>query len=659
MAQQGGSSDGTVNRRRILQGIGASGVAGLAGCQGNNGGGDVDKEESFERVEVNPEDLTQGGTLNVALPSKPKTFDPPNTTSTTGIILQNLMYEGLTTTTATGELYPWLARSYELKDLQDIERTAYADYMIEADTTSEGAVDIDRQIVIRHPDDNPAEQDTVRVLTVDEAGAAVDDGTYGMQFRYNLEEGVTFHNGNELTAEDVVASVRRWRNSNDAGQIYNSLLHARKIDKYTVDIYAQVPDAIAERSITPTVLPKELAELPKLDIDPVKDNDPIGTGPYEFDTYQPGQLFIAKRTDDYWLDVQEKFDTEAYSDLGIPEEWPDGPLIDTIRVEVIPDSATRNTGVQDGKQDFTWNLGAEKRNSFKKSDKYRVSAAEATGYVFIQYPVTVEPWDDKRFRQGINHMIPREQIVEDTFGGWVEPAWAPVPTPASETAAPDYEALKSELKEKNSFDIEKAEGKIRPVLDEKGIDAPYEVVFYVASNRPDRSNMTQLIADYMNERTDLLKATVKQDNFQKQVQRISSESFKDKGEVVVIGLGGGFDPHGYVKVTHHQENFPNCCNFQQINFPELNSNLDKARFGIEAVNDQALRKKTYADIMRQVVNLSANSYTHFSAETAVMKNRVKGFNNYPANQSILSYGLYEPVDGQITYLSDQDSYLDN
>jgi ABC-type transport system substrate-binding protein len=271
--------------------MGAAGAVGVAGCLG---GDDEEEEENGddggvgdrEEEEVDFAELQEGGTLRIAATANVDSFDPPYSTDAQSTQAQVFVFEQLVTSDRDGNLYPWLAEAYEEVETNDIDLTAYEDYMISVGADDEGVLDTEEQVIIQHPEDDPLEDDEVRVITPEEAAAAVDDGVFGMQFRYRLREGIQFHDGEELTAENVVRTAERYENSDLSAQTYDSLLHAREVDEYTVDLYAQVPDAEAERELPGLYIhSSEQAELPGGELDPRQGNDPVGTGPYTLEEF--------------------------------------------------------------------------------------------------------------------------------------------------------------------------------------------------------------------------------------------------------------------------------------------------------------------------------------------------------------------------------------
>jgi ABC-type transport system substrate-binding protein len=425
-------------------------------------------DEGNDPRETDVSDVQEGGTIRVGITEDVDLFDPPYTTGAPSTFAQVLIFEQLVTSDSEGNIYPWLAEDYELVETNDIDRTDYEDYMIEVETDEEGVLDTDEQIIVRHPDDDPAEDDTVRILTPEEAGEAVADGVFGMQFQYDLHEGIEFTNGEEFTAEHVVETARRYENSDLEAQTYDSLLYVEEVDEYTVNLYAQIPDAEAERELPGLYIHSlEQAELDGGDLDPGAGNEPIGTGPYVLSEYEEGSYIEFEKNDDYWL---ESIGLENKEWFDGPEEFPDGPVIDEIDMEIIPDDSTRAGALQNDEIDMTYDLATDILDEFDESDDFLVDSVEAGGYEYIQYPMNVEPWDDERLRTAVNHLVPRENIVEHVLNGWAREAWTDLPELAEESGTVDAEALEETIRPYNEYDPETAAELIEEVIQDHDLD---------------------------------------------------------------------------------------------------------------------------------------------------------------------------------------------
>jgi len=655
-----------INRRRLLQGMGAAGVVGVAGCIGGNGDDDDPVDDTADDAaddadtddddddDDEPADLSgiqEGGTLRIAEGANIDSFDPPYSTDTTSSSAQFFVFEGLTVSDKQGNYYPWLAESYELVETNDIDRMAYEEYMISVPADEEGALDTEGQVIVQHPEDDPIADDEVRVLTTEEAGEAVADGVFGMQYRYELREGVEFHNGEELSAEHVVATARRYENSDVSAQTFDSVLYVEEEDEYTVSIYAQVPDAEGEGQLPGFYIHSmEQAELAGGELDPRQDNVPIGTGPYELVEFEDEQFAEYEKFDGYWL---EDHGVDSLDWFEGSEEFPDGPVIDEIEIEIVPDDATRAGALQNDEIDVTSGLATATLDDFDASDDFVVETTETGGYTYIQYPVNIEPYDDERLRQAINHLVPRQQIVDTVLNGWGRPAWTDIPELAEESGTADPEALEERIRPLNEFDPDRADELLEEVGDDLGLDYPLEVQLETNADNDDRVQLVELIAASMEE-SGYFETSVETFEWNQYIGRVLDPEYPQEEIIPCIGLSGTFNPESFCDALHNTANIGQCCNLTGISDEEFDEMVDAARFDIDVVEDEELRAERYDEIWDLLAERRYSSITHFGLTDAIMNTEVQNFGVFPFPETMYSFALHAPQEEQVIWLERED-----
>ncbi len=96
---------------------------------------------------------------------------------------------------------------------------------------------------------------------------------------------------------------------------------------------------------------EHIEEYPDTGADPRNDHTPIGTGPYQFESYETEERAEFSSFDDYWLD-----------DLGLdalewwdgPDGFPTSPVVDEVVVAIVQDNATRAAALNNGEIDLTY-----------------------------------------------------------------------------------------------------------------------------------------------------------------------------------------------------------------------------------------------------------------------------------------------------------------
>lgn len=644
-------------RRKLLAMTGTGVSIGIAGCSfsdGGNGDGNDDNEtDSTPTPTEEPaetQEIVEGGTLNLGVTGNINSFDPPFSNDTVSSVGQDLIYESLTVNDTEGNIYPWVAKSFELVELQEIDRSAYTEFMIEAPVAEndEGDrfIDIEDQIVVRDPDNNIQEEDTAQVLTVNETQDAIDAGVFGMQFRYELHEGIEFHNGEELTAENVVRSYERYENSMVEAQTFDAFLHAEAEDDYTVSLYAQVINAEAARELPVTILPTAHIDLDDGAIDPRQGTDPVGTGPYEFSEFEDEQLLIVTKNENYWLE-EIGLDSKDWWDG--PDEFPAGPVVDEVDMSLVPENSTRSAALQEGEIDITYGLSSDVIGDYQDSDGFGVASIQAGGYDYMQYPMRVEPWDDERLRTAVNYLIPRSAITTNIYQDLRDPAWTPLPKLARGAGTADYDELESELKPLNELKVEQAESLIQEVVDERGLETPIEIRIETNGDNDDRVRSVELIKESMNN-TEFFDVTIETYEFGAFVSRILDTEYQDRGHIYVVGLSGTFNPDSFCSAVNHTRNIGQCCNANGVGWDDLDEKIDNALEGRAVAEDDSLRAERYDEIWNIVVERSGTSYLNISSNNIVYNTDVKGFTAYPFQQSLFSHSLHAPYSQQITWV---------
>ena len=175
----------------------------------------------------------------------------------------------------------------------------------------------------------------------------------GTVITMNLRKGVTFHNGKEMTSDDVVASLNRWGEyGSRGGVLFNHVESVSAPDDYTVvitlkDAFAPWKALLAFINGGPAIYPSEIASVATKE--PIAESDYIGTGPYTFVERNPGRHILIKK----------------YADYAARTDAPDGyagkreAIFDEIYFIPVPDVGTRVNGVKAGDYDYAEQIAGD------------------------------------------------------------------------------------------------------------------------------------------------------------------------------------------------------------------------------------------------------------------------------------------------------------
>lgn len=161
----------------------------------------------------------------------------------------------------------------------------------------------------------------------------------GLTTTFELRQGLTFHNGETLKAEDVVASLERWISTSSMGKQFFEGAHVSKKDDTHVDFTTEKPmkavlDLLADPGQITAIMPKEII-----------DNTPnegltkfIGTGPFEFVEWRTDQYIMLKKFDEYKSPPGEQSGLAGHREVHVQN----------LRIDFVSDPSTRLAGLQTG-----------------------------------------------------------------------------------------------------------------------------------------------------------------------------------------------------------------------------------------------------------------------------------------------------------------------
>ena len=235
---------------------------------------------------------------------------------------------------------------------------------------------------------------------VAESWEPVDDITW----EFKIREGVLFHNGDELTAHDVVFSLERMLDSPEVAHIVEAIDTVEAEDDNTVIITTHEPFApiLAHLSHTAASIFSEAAVTEAGDD---YHNQPIGTGPYMFQSQEAGDSVTLERFDDYWGDPAD---------------------IKTVVFRNIPEGTNRTIGLETGEVDVAYEIEPIDKSTVTEHEDLELIEEPSLSTQYIGFNMDKEPFDDIDVRRAINHAIDVEEIIDVVLEGSGNVANGPV-----------------------------------------------------------------------------------------------------------------------------------------------------------------------------------------------------------------------------------------
>jgi len=218
----------------------------------------------------------------------------------------------------------------------------------------------------------------------------------GMTLTFTLREGVTFHDGSDFTADDVIASFTRILDEETASAArtnYISIDSMEAPDDYTVVFNLNTPDV-------PLLLAMASGNAVILSSDVIENEDPslvtTGTGPFMLDSWVPEETTTLKAN---------------------PNWWDEGPFVDGIEIRIIPDETSILAALRAGTVDFALVNDPLVATLLVDDPVIVLNRTPTLSYNVLQLRAAVEPLDQLEVRQAISCAINRQEVVDSAALG--------------------------------------------------------------------------------------------------------------------------------------------------------------------------------------------------------------------------------------------------
>jgi peptide/nickel transport system substrate-binding protein len=449
-------------------------------------------------------------------------------------------------------------------------------------------------------------------------------------FRFQLREGVQFHNGDEFTAEDVVFSINRTSGTtNDADVAWIDTVEV--LGDYEIEIVAASPHApaLTDLSAVP-ILPSGadgISENPG-DDDHDFDSETLGTGPYTIEEFQGEDRLVLSAFEDYWYDGDDYPGTSPWK---------------TVTFRIIPEQVSQEEAMKAGELDMIDNPAPFDLGQWENATGTVVQDA-SVGFDFITYPVTQEPYTNSDFRRGITRLIPREDVIEAIFGGNATPLAGPIsPGLGAYFDAEEEQRLRDEFV---GEDVEAAKELLDSAFEEEDIEKPFEVSLITNTNRT-RERWMEVVQQRLDE-TEYFNAELDVRSFDDLVPFITSpDGAAQTTDIVGIGWTGGSDPNGHVEqLLDSSQHVPDGFNWNLYENEEVDRLIEEGQTTLDV--DE--RQQIYSDLQEVLAEDSPTAFMWTGDKIDIVNSDSVADISYwqPHPNSSLRYDtLYAPVRGEI------------
>lgn len=357
----------------------------------------------------------------------------------------------------------------------------------------------------------------------------------GLTLSFELREGVHWHDGEPFTAEDVKYTYNWVLNPDHAApnrELYATIEEIEIEDPHTVNFHLSEEDSF---------LLNNLARIPVV---PAHDGDredfrssPIGTGPYEFESWDRDDVMILKANEDY---------------------WGGNPNFEYVEFRPIEEDSARQMALEAGDVHASQgDVVPEDIDRLEEDPNLKIQRATGTGYTYLAYNTRKEIFEDVEMRRAISHLVPKEAIVERIMHNIGQVATTSIPSglPWHNPDVPTYD-----------YNPEKAQ----EIIDDLDIDLEDLTLTLHTNENPQRIRIAEIIqAEAANIGIDVEVNIEEWGAFWSNVQQ------PDHGyDLFVVGWVGQVDPDRAMYRQFHSEGG---MNFGGYAHPRLDELLDKGR----------------------------------------------------------------------------------
>lgn len=226
-------------------------------------------------------------------------------------------------------------------------------------------------------------------------------------YTFKLREGLKFHDGEPLTAEDAKFTIEAIMNPDNGSENASNFEDVTKVeapDEQTLAISMKAPNVAMLDYLTIGILPKHLLEGKDLTTDEFNQN-PVGAGPYRLTAWDKGQSITLEKNDDFYLG---------------------SPKIDKVIFKIVEDSDAKALQLQSGELDFA-QITPKAMEEFTDKDGFQVYSMKTADYRGIMYNFNNDLFKNNReLPAALSYAIDRQAIIDSVLLGHGQVAYSPL-----------------------------------------------------------------------------------------------------------------------------------------------------------------------------------------------------------------------------------------
>ncbi|MGM7700758.1 peptide-binding protein [Pseudalkalibacillus sp. Hm43] len=429
----------------------------------------------------------------------------------------------------------------------------------------------------------------------------------GLEWTIKLHEGVKFHDGEALTADDVVFTYSLPLNEEYTGpraSDFEKIDKIEAVDDTTVKITLSEPYAPFLTTLTYGILPEHiLKDVPVAELGENEFNtkSPVGSGPFKFEEWKEGQYVKVVANDDYFNGR---------------------PYLDSITYKIVPDANALMAQLANGDvhQASVQSPDLKTAEKLQEEGKIQLSTDLSLAYTYLGYNQKNELFQDVKVRQALTHAIDRETMIQAVLDGDGEVAHAP--------ASPLSWAYNENVA-KFDYDVEKA----KQLLEEAGWTPGDDGIlqkdgkkfsFEVKTNQGNkaREQIAQIVQEQLKQVGIEVKPKIME--WSAFIGDVTAPNWKYDAVILGWSLSADPDPTALWHSKEREEGL----NFVHFSDPELDKLMDENTKQLE----QSERKDTIAKIQEGIAEQQPYTFLYYPNDHYALDSSIKGFVHHPSSE---------------------------
>ena len=431
------------------------------------------------------------------------------------------------------------------------------------------------------------------LVLFDETGALIpglaeswDISDDGLTYTFHLRDDVTFHNGKAFSAEDVVytyESLSGLGGEEALSSKFKNLTSVEAVDDYTVTMTLAEADAAFLQYTRVAVLPKGYED---------QSSAPVGTGPFVFEKYVPGQMVVLEKNEDYYDESRM-------------------PKIDEAQIYIMGDDSAVLTALQSGQLDA--GIVYADSADYLTGD-FTVNSSPQNMVQLFALNNSATPFDG--VRQAFEYAVNKEQIIDGVFAGYATELYS------NFSPVMSY-FYNDELEDVYTYDVDKA----KELMAEAGYEDGFDITITVPSNYQKHIDTAQVIAQQLKQIN--VNATIEPVEWGQWLEQVYTNA---DYQTTVVGLTGKLDPNDILGryVSDYAKNF------MKYNNPDYDKLIEEAK----TASDEE-RVELFKECQKMLTDDAAAVWICDPNAIAVTRSDLKGYTFYPVSFIDLSKLYYE------------------